>query len=711
MKKLYFLIIYCFFSLHLHAAETYFVYDLWTNKPVTDAEIIFMRDSLRSDSRGAFLIDVKKDDPPVIDIKHPEYFDAQIDLSDISDRLIYLMPMASTDKITVVSPKASDNRLLLPANITRLDLESAEGFGNGITAALDDATGILIKSYGAPGQLQTISLRGMSAEQTQVLFDGIPINSMQTGSINFAELNGPGIGAADIYRGGNSLFGGSGAIGGTIDLHPPKLHDEIRYDLLLSAGSFDNHNLGLEIDLPVSRYRQKLITSRTSGSNDFSTKYENKNVTLKNRDYRNFNISYNSDWQITESIKLSGYWSHLNAERGAPKGFINPGQEKQNKARIGVDNNFAKMQLKYGHPLGGMLVQGYLRNEWLDYRDPATIINEQPLQSLHFNRERGLQLRGRFLPHASVLLHFGGTYSRQGVESSETGEKHRTRRALYLISDWEVLKNYGILKSVHLNGSLRYESYSDFGNVLLPAAGLNFKIKNVHLFTTLGKNYRAPTFNELYWQPGGNPDIKPESADNVEAGIEYHTIRGFLQWSILASGNMNRVKNRIRWIPGDGYSVYADNVWQVESKGIELESTLRHINGLHQIKLAYSFRTTEKTGSRIKGDQTIGNQLPFLPREQWLVEMQTGYRFLQAAFNLSRTSFRYLTLDNTAGQILPSYLLGKFRISAKHKLLNHQWRLTFLINNLFDKEYQVMPGYPMPPRNYQLTLSVNFQNQ
>jgi outer membrane cobalamin receptor len=45
-------------------------------------------------------------------------------------------------------------------------------------------------------------------------------------------------------------------------------------------------------------------------------------------------------------------------------------------------------------------------------------------------------------------------------------------------------------------------------------------------------------------------------------------------------------------------------------------------------------------------------------------------------------------------------------ISRKWRMENLEWRIKFDVNNLLDQDYEVITNYPMPGRNFALTLSV-----
>ena len=83
--------------------------------------------------------------------------------------------------------------------------------------------------------------------------------------------------------------------------------------------------------------------------------------------------------------------------------------------------------MKYRGTQGSVSLQTWLRNEWMEYRDSAFLINGRPLHSIHFNQETGLVLRGRYLLLPSLLFMGGAEGFVQKINSSAAGVHVRER--------------------------------------------------------------------------------------------------------------------------------------------------------------------------------------------------------------------------------------------------------------------------------------------
>jgi len=684
------------------------VSDMWSGKPLPGVCLISGKDTLCTNNRGLMAIDVflEKEKEIYGKLFKEGYFPLNLTRQALQNRNVYLLPVETLEAITVVASAEAQEPLAIPAHISRIDFTSGiKKSGKELDQILAQQSGIFIKSYGAYGQLQTISLRGMSASQTQVLFDGVPLNSMQLGSVNLAEYDIRNLKSMEIYRGGNALFGGSGAIGGVVNLHPLLPSEKWGYRIQYRQASFGNAYYFTDFNIPIGRFKQRFFFSRAHGENRYQTIDKHQKVWLSNRDFENRRLEYQTRFQILDRMQFSSYISSYKYKGGSPKPFTGAAMESSNQARTATDHTLGKIKGEYFSKKGSVLFQGYFRNEWMSYLDPLLIINQKTLHNLYFNQEQGLQLRIRRLFSADFLVSSGLEITWQKAYGNSIGLRKRKKFAAYFISDYQVLKKQRFVGSAHLNGSVRIEKYDFQKAFLLPAVGITTQGQHWEAFFTSGKNYRAPTFNDLYWRPGGNPNLEVEKSLNNEAGIRYHSSGKFLQWNIFAGVFMNRVQNQIQWLP-KGTLWEPENIAAVFSRGLEWEIHLCHVNQIHQMSINYTYGRSEKDKATITGDHTVGHQLPFLPREQWTVILQSGFDKFRFGLQSSHSSFRYASLENEAQDILPSFTTASFWVHMYLKFFRQKVMLGIATNNLFNKQYEIVKGYPMPPRNYSFSLQI-----
>jgi len=622
---------------------------------------------------------------------------------------IQLQPqLITTSEIIVSGIKDSGLQLMLPARVDRLQLDQLQpSTRSTLDHLLGEGSSAFIKSYGPAGQLQTVSIRGMAAEQAQVLLDGIPLNGMQLGSVDLGQFHTANISEAQVYYGGSALFGGSGAIGGAINLQSIQPGERLGYAAQISLASFQNSDLSLAIDLPIGDFRQRLHIARQGGKNEYATTYGDETISLQNRDYHRLNLIHQTGFDLNERWSLSSYLSLFQNETGAATTFLNPLTEQTNKARTQNENILAKVGLHYQGTSGEFTLRSWLRDETMYYDDPTLLINNQALHSRHQNQEWATQLNGRYLMTQNLLFLAGADVSLQNINSTDAGVHKRNHFAGFLMQDWKIFDLDLLQQKMHLQLKMRLEHDSVYGSVFLPGAGLRYELARLKLFASAGKNYRSPSFNDLYWVPGGNPDLKPENSFNSELGAQYDNLVFGTLIKVAATVYQNRVENQIKWLS-------QNNVWrpqnllEVNSRGFELDLSLSDRKEIHKIGFSYNRHRVEKAAPEFIGDQTEGNLIPHIPGEQWRLNMQTGFAGLRAGMAANAMSFRYKSIQNDVDQILEAHTIWRFWAGYQIAIWKHHFGISASVENLFNVDYQVMPGYPMPPRNYRVCVSIKF---
>ena len=124
--------------------------------------------------------------------------------------------------------------------------------------------------------------------------------------------------------------------------------------------------------------------------------------------------------------------------------------------------------------------------------------------------------------------------------------------------------------------------------VVVPRLGLTIGGDGpVLVRANVGRAYRLPTFEELYFDAGavrGNPDLAPEDALVADASIELRGGPGALRlgWFHL------EIDNLIVFLPRSAFVYEASGTKAARSQGVEIEARWRPMSAL-DARLAYTF--------------------------------------------------------------------------------------------------------------------------
>ncbi|RYZ28377.1 MAG: TonB-dependent receptor, partial [Sphingobacteriales bacterium] len=225
--------------------------------------------------------------------------------------------------------------------------------------------------------------------------------------------------------------------------------------------------------------------------------------------------------------------------------------------------------------------------------------------------------------------------------------------------------------------------------------------------------------NELYYFPGGNPDLKPEQGWSQDAG--YAFTLGLGQLSAASRHDLQRVnrftfshevslfnRNIQDWIYWLGGAIWTPhNIARVHSRGMETNNKLEWVTGsvTFHVGFNYTYILSTTEASYLPGDGSIGKQIPYTPR--YSIQGNAGLQWRDKLFlnyNQTYTGYRFVTTDES--QFLEPYSTGNvqatYTLARKQKLLT----LSAQVQNIWNTAYEVVNGRPMPGRNFLLQVKM-----
>ncbi len=291
--------------------------------------------------------------------------------------------------------------------------------------------------------------------------------------------------------------------------------------------------------------------------------------------------------------------------------------------------------------------------------------------------------------------------------TSLQGEYERGLNSAYVVDEVAVRPDF--LKGIHriaLVPALRWDRFSDFGAQVSPKIGLVMNAGEEWLLSVkanYGRSFRAPTFNDLYWPQdaytAGNPDLKPERANDFDAGamLELPVWAG-LGASFTWFGNT--VTDLILWQPGADWVWRPANVGKAEIRGVETGLSFSPWKNLLTLSWNYThLDARNKSGTPEEYDK----QLPDRPDDMHKVTLQTRYAGISAIVDFLYVGMRYTTTSNNAS--LPAYRVFNIHVGYAWELARSRMELRGEVLNAGDEEYQAMAGFPVPGREFRVSLS------
>jgi iron complex outermembrane receptor protein len=264
-----------------------------------------------------------------------------------------------------------------------------------------------------------------------------------------------------------------------------------------------------------------------------------------------------------------------------------------------------------------------------------------------------------------------------------------------------------------MNLVLRKEITDNKFQPLLPSLSLEYKLfknNDIYLKGNISKNNHLPSLNDLYWYPGGNPNLLPENGYSYEMGLKFRKLKEKLfDFESEVTFYRTKITNWILWQPDPVFRYWTPlNLKEVISSGLEVNlnytyhfnSIIFRFNTIHTITSARNIKPINQN------DNTTDRQLIYTPFYSYNAVMRIEWKKIFINSETQYIGKRYTNTTNT--RYMPSYQLIDVSSGLVLNTNKKQYVLQFSVCNIFDINYQAIAWQPMPGRNYEFILKINF---
>lgn len=577
--------------------------------------------------------------------------------------------------------------LSLASNGSLTDLLRKQGLGH-------------LRAYG-PGGLALPSFRGSGSSHTAVLWNGITLVGPLTGQLDLSLIPVNLFNDVTIQTGGSTSLSGNGSIGANIHLNNDvNFGQGLQLNAAMHFGSFGNQYYDAGVKYSTNNFGMSTKVFFTAAENDF--KYVNNVVFPPETQVRDHNafqqqgLLQQLHWQLKKVgiVSLKFWYDESHYEVPNPTGIERPATATQDNIsyRILGGWNFSRQSFDFNY-------QGAFIRQDLDYVDSVGIYPSR------FNST---------VQHAETNVYFnnqaqltsGIQYTWEDGIAEEYGDTSPTRNRFAFFSAYKVR----VFEKLDLAISAREEIVDSEAMPFSPALSLKYNFNTrLHVFTNLSRNYRIPTFNDLYWRGAGaqgNPDLKTETSVSAETGIGFtNPIVSFK--SVVFT---NHVDNWILWSQRN--QVWSpQNVKKVWSRGVESQVTIAKKIGQVLPRLIGQYSFTKSTNEDIYANgnpNEKGKQLILTPVHEGSATVEIQWKKFALRVVNAYTGIQYNDGNNSPYNVIPDYLITNIWMSKAMEGKHVRVTLIAEINNALNVDYVARPGYPMPGRNYKAGVQFNF---
>ena len=602
---------------------------------------------------------------------------------------------------------------------------------------------IFVKNYGR-ATLSTVAFRGTSPSHTQVSWNGMKINNPMLGMTDFSMIPSYFIDDASLLHGTSSVNETGGGLGGAVKLSTrPANANGFGVQYIQGIGSFKTFDEFLRLTYGDRHWQVSTRAVYSSSPNDYKYRNHDKKINVYDDDmnivdqyypiernrsgsHRDFHllqeVYYNTGsgdrfglnaWYIDSNRELA----MLTVDHGDHTDFDN--RQRENTFRGVVSWDHMRDSWKLGTKAGYIYT-------WMAYdykRDLGNGVmahmtrSRSRINTLYAQVDGEYYIGDKWLFTTNVALHQHFVESRDKNIVLQDGNKAivgyikaRPELSGSVSAKWRPTDRFGA------SVVLREDMYGTEWTPLIPALfvdGVLSKRGNIIAKASISRNYRFPTLNDLYFLPGGNPDLRSESGWTYDGGLTFATGKeGRYSLSGSATWFESFIKDWIIWLPTTKGFFSPENIKDVHAFGVELKGNLDvALAEEWQMGANATFSWTPSINEgepRTPADRSVGKQLPYVPEYSSTITGRLSWRRWHFLYKWCYYSERFTMSSNDISLTgkLPPYYMSNISLERTLSLKWADLSLKGAVNNLFNEEYLSVLSRPMPGINFEIFIGI-----
>lgn len=580
-----------------------------------------------------------------------------------------------------------------------------------VTSAMRRLPGVNLRDYGGAGGLKTISVRGLGAQHTGVMLDGLMLSDLQSGSINlqqFALSEMSSLSLSVMNEDNMFVPARSFSYSSVLSI---LTSDTIGSSVKAETGSWNYYSVAGRTAFGHDKARFSVSGGYVSADNDYPFTVQNGVATHRERRVNSgmkqgyasasalWNISANTSLKLLTRLsdddrELPGivrYYTNENDEtlrdRSASAQLqLAASLSSRLKMKSAVRWNWAEQNYHNGLPSGGIKSEDYMQREY--YATTAFLFNA---------------LR-------NVDVDYSADFFRNEVVTSVSTHPRACRNSFLqsAAAKWNTTRWKAMLQVLNSN--------IDDEHRLSPSVSASYRIfkdRNLYVRLSAKSMFRMPTMTELYYYHIGSKTLRPETTKQLNMGVTWTfpflpPLKG-LEGGLSADLYINKVEDKIVCIPFNMFVSRFMNLDEVNGYGADVMLNIAwQMTGSQRLGMIanYSF---QRVANDTDGGEHDGFQVAYMPLHSGSGTLSYESKWINAALTTTMASRMWTTNEHHEGTGIPGYwelaatLYRTFALPQNHKMT-----LACTCQNILDYEYCVVAHYPMPGRNWKISITYKF---
>lgn len=627
------------------------------------------------------------------------------------------------DEVVVTAERSRKTNIFETIPVQSLSGNDIRQLGlQNIADAVKRMAGTNVKDYGGIGGMKTVSVRNLGAQHTAVSYDGITVSNTQAGQIDIGRFSLDNVGMLSMAIGqGSDIMQtarhyASAALLAIETERPVLDKGDSRLRLALKGGSWGQLNPSVRWWCQAGENTMTTLDAdymRADGRYPFVLRNgkEKSNEKRNNSDIEQWHGEANVLHKFGDggSLDTKAYFYH--SQRGVPGSVVL--YNDNSKERLWDENFF--LQTAYKRHIARqwkLAIRAKYTHSWNKYEDTNAKYTNGKKTEVNRQDEYYTSATLGWKPTSWLEMALAEDVAVNKLRTTVNGSPNplRTTSLTALVSKAKYgrMTIEGNIVMTYATESLtESEKYAikkpEDRKKLSPSLSFSYRLlpdEALYVRAMTKSTFRLPTFNDLYYLQIGNTSLRPENAHEYGAGMTWNSrpIGPLRYVALTIDAYYNDVTDKIVAFPST-YIWKMVNFGKAEIKGIDATMGTEVDIAKGYSIVANGSLTWQEAKDKTEGNATYGSQLPYTPKVSGGLSVMLLTPWVNVGYSATGQGKRYSMAQNTREYQLDGYMEHSLSLSRDFLLGDNMLRLQLTVNNITDKQYEIIKYYPMPGRS------------
>lgn len=627
------------------------------------------------------------------------------------------------DEVVVTAERSRKTNIFETIPVQSLSGNDIRQLGlQNIADAVKRMAGTNVKDYGGIGGMKTVSVRNLGAQHTAVSYDGITVSNTQAGQIDIGRFSLDNVGMLSMAIGqGSDIMQtarhyASAALLAIETERPVLDKGDSRLRLALKGGSWGQLNPSVRWWCQAGENTMTTLDAdymRADGRYPFVLRNgkEKSNEKRNNSDIEQWHGEANVLHKFGDggSLDTKAYFYH--SQRGVPGSVVL--YNDNSKERLWDENFFLQTAYKrYIARQWKLAIRAKYTHSWNKYEDTNAKYANGKKTEVNRQDEYYTSATLGWKPTSWLEMALAEDVAVNKLRTTVNGSPNplRTTSLTALVSKAKYgrMTIEGNIVMTYATESLtESEKYAikkpEDRKKLSPSLSFSYRLlpdEALYVRAMTKSTFRLPTFNDLYYLQIGNTSLRPENAHEYGAGMTWNSrpIGPLRYVALTIDAYYNDVTDKIVAFPST-YIWKMVNFGKAEIKGIDATMGTEVDIAKGYSIVANGSLTWQEAKDKTEGSATYGSQLPYTPKVSGGLSVMLLTPWVNVGYSATGQGKRYSMAQNTREYQLDGYMEHSLSLSRDFLLGDNMLRLQLTVNNITDKQYEIIKYYPMPGRS------------